>query len=142
MAGTQLLDSGASVTSMARTDYMSFISGGAITAGDWVALDLTKTGSDRCLYVLTAAAVTDGNSRVIGVCPAGATAAGQRVNVCIAGYCEGARVTTAVGAGVPLTVDTTAGRADLAVAADTHWCGVTLEIAASNLADVFVFRRI
>jgi hypothetical protein len=142
MAGTQLLDTSASVTSQSRADYMSFLSGGAITAGDWVALDLTKTGSDRALYVITAAAVTDGNSRVIGVCPAGATAAGQRVRVCVAGYCEGARVTTAVGAGVPLTVDTTAGRADLVVAADTHVCGVSLEIAASNLADVFVFRRI
>lgn len=142
MAGTQLLDTSAGVTSQSRADYMSFLSGGAITAGDWVALDLTKTGSDRALYVITAAAVTDGNSRVIGVCPAGATAAGQRVNVCIAGYCEGARVTTGVAAGVPLTVDTTAGRADLAVAADTHWCGVTLEIAASNLCDVVVFRRI
>lgn len=142
MAGTQLLDTSAGVTSMYRSDYQTFISGGVITAGDWVALDLTKTGSDRVLYVIAAAAVTDGNSRVIGVCPAGATAAGQQVRVCIAGYCEGARVTTGVASGVPVTVDTTTGRADLAVAADTHVCGVTLEASASNLADVLVFRRI
>ena len=34
MAGTQLLDTSAGVTSMARADYMSFLSGGVITAGD------------------------------------------------------------------------------------------------------------
>jgi hypothetical protein len=141
MAGTQLLDTGAGVTTMARSDYQTFISGGVITAGDWVALDLTKTGSDRALYVIAAAAVTDGNPRVVGVCPAGATAAGQQVRVCIGGYVEGARVTTGVSSGVALTVDTTAGRADLAVAADTFTCGVTLEASASNLCDVFVFRR-
>lgn len=141
MTGTQLLDLAVDQDQMARSDYQIFIAGGAIAAGDWVALDLTKTGSNRALYVTTAAAVTDGNSRVIGVAP-DAAASGARVRVCVAGYVENARVTTGVAAGVPLTVDTTAGRADLAVAADTHWCGVTLEIAASNLADVFVFRRV
>lgn len=121
----------------------------SLAAGEWVALDSGKTGSDRVLYVEQAAAVGSGNTLVVGVVAKTVTASlagGQSIDVpvevVVAGYAENARVTTATATDIALVVDTTAGRADPIVAADlAPACGVTLEVAAANVADVWVFKR-
>jgi hypothetical protein len=126
-----------------RRQTETFIAGGAITAGDWVALDTSKTAADRMLYVTEAAAVADGNGLVIGVATA-TVAAGAQIRVVISGYAEGASVANAVGgAGVPLVVDNTAAGQAVAYAATdlAPPCGVSLEAAAGNLADVWVYKR-
>jgi hypothetical protein len=116
-----------------------FLAGGTISAGDWVALDTGETGSARAIQVIEAAAVATGNALVIGVALE-AVVAGEKVTVVTRGYVEGASVTTGVALGAPLVVDTTAGRADAAAAADVAPpCGVALELAAGNLADVYVY---
>jgi len=116
-----------------------FLAGGNIDAGDWVALDTGETGSARAIQVIEAAAVALGNALTIGV-SLDTVVSGEKVRVVTRGYVEGAKVTTGVALGTPLVVDTTAGRADAAVAADiAPPCGVTLELAAANLADVYVY---
>ena len=128
---------------MHRRQVETFLAGGAISAGDWVAIDATKTGAERVLFVTEAAAVANGNGLVIGVATK-TVASGALVEFVVSGYAEGASVDNAVaGAGVALVVDNTAaGRAVAIVAGDlAPACGVSLEAAAGNLADVMVYKR-
>jgi len=127
-----------------RRQVETFLANGAITKGDWVQVDTTKTGADRMLFVIEAAAGTaTGNGLVVGVALT-TVAAGQRVDVVVQGYAEGASVANAVGgAGVPLVVDNTAaGQAVAIAAADlAPPCGISLEAAAGNLCDVLVYKN-
>jgi|TARA_R100001530_G_C4284665_1_gene146498 hypothetical protein len=129
-----------------RSEKKVFIAGGAIAQGDWVALDMTKTGSARVLYCIEAAAVADGNPSVIGVAVKASNgfpaAAEDKITVVVRGYAEGASVANAVNAAnLPLVVDNTqAGQAVAIVAGDLATsCGVSLEAAAGNFADVYVY---
>jgi hypothetical protein len=127
-----------------RRQVETFIAGGAITAGDWVQFDTGATDADRVLTVIEAtAAFATGNPLVAGVALA-TVAAGEQVNVVVAGYAEGASVANAVAAaGTALVVDNTAaGQAVAIAAADlAPACGVSLEAAAGNTCDVWVFKR-
>jgi len=130
-------------TQMHRRQTETFLAGGAIAKGDWVALDTSKNHAERVLYVTEAAAVANGNALVVGVA-LGAAATGEKVRVVVSGYAEGASVANAVAAaGVALVVDNTAaGQAVAIVAGDlAPACGVSLEAASGNLADVFVFKQ-
>jgi hypothetical protein len=125
-----------------RRQTETFIAGGTVAALDWVAVDASKTGADRLLYVTQAAAVANGNGQVIGVALNGG-AAGEQIRVVTSGYVEGANVAAAVTAGQPLVVDNTlAGRAVAYAAADlAPPCGVALENAdAGNTCDVLVYK--
>lgn len=121
----------------------------SLAAGEWVAVDTGKTGADRMLFVGQAAVVANGNTLVIGVVAKTVSALLEPgisldvpVEVVVSGYAENARVTTAVATDIALVVDTTAGRADAIAAGDlAPACGVTLEVAALNVADVWVFKR-
>lgn len=116
-----------------------FHAGGNISAGDWVALDVSESDSARVIQVVEAAAVANGNALTVGVAIE-TVLSGEKVQVVTRGYVEGANVTTGVAAGSPLVVDATGGRADAIAAGDlAPPCGVTLELAAANQADCFVY---
>lgn len=129
----------------ARSTYRTFLAGGAITAGDFVGFDTSKTGADRCLYVVQAAGVaTVGSKNVVGVAVE-AAASGAPVKVCIAGYVEGANVDGATVAGSALIGPIgTNGRAAIETPGTTtgHVVGVALEADTSNAADIFLFGTV
>ena len=125
-----------------RRQVETFIAGGTIAAGDLVTFDTTKTGSTRVLYVVQTPATA--GALVIGVALAAAVSGGK-VQVVVEGYVENANVVTGVLKGEGLTTSgATAGRA-LKYLTGTHTnataFGVALEDSASNLADIFVFKR-
>lgn len=139
----QFLDTGTGAATAAKREVETFIAGAAITALDWVMIDTSKTDSDRAIYAIQAdTSFSLGNPLVVGVALDSAAAAGDKVRVVVAGYVEGAAVANAVNAaGIALVVDnTTAGRAVALAATDTcQPCGVSLEAASGNKADVLVF---
>ena len=124
-----------------RRQVETYFASAAITAGDWLIFDADKTGVNRVLYVKQAAATALG-AAVVGVALTSATAADQPVQVVVAGYVENANVATGSTKGLPLAVDATNGRASLADAANCIICGVALEDASSNVADVYVYKRV
>jgi len=129
-----------------RRQIETFILGGTCPVGDWVAFDTSKTGAERVLTVVQAAAISTGNPLVCGVLLSsaeldGSLVTGSRVNVVIGGYVEGANVDGSVVAGSPLTVDAFAGSANIAVAADVAVCGVALEADTANKAAVWVYKQ-
>jgi hypothetical protein len=124
-----------------RRQIETFLAGAAITAGDWVQFDTSATGATRVLTVIQATNVALGNPLTVGVALTSATVAGQTVDVVVAGYVESANVDGAVVAGSPLTVDTTAGRAHVAVTGDISVCGVALAADVANVAPVWVYKQ-
>jgi hypothetical protein len=119
----------------------TFIASAAITAGQWVALDLTTTLSDgdKSLKVAPAdgngsagAGVTSLNSVVVGVALT-AAAVGARVEVVTRGMCE-ASVTEA-GAGInvgdALQISNTAGVAAITTGALVPVCGFLVDALAA-----------
>lgn len=127
-----------------RSQEETFIAGGTIARGDFVSLDTSKTGADKALFVVTID--TSGGAVALGVPTVGvalaAATAGQKVDVCVAGYCAQAAVATGTAAGVALSLDTTAsGRAAAADAANVNICAVSLTVAALNTAEVMVIKQ-
>jgi hypothetical protein len=119
----------------------TFIANGTITAGQWVALDLTVANSDgdKSLKVVAAdgnasagAGITSTASVVVGVALTGATT-GQRVDVVTRGMCE-ASVTEA-GAGIlvgdALQISNTAGSAAITTGALVPVCGFLVDALAA-----------
>jgi amino acid permease len=134
---------GFGATTSHRRQTETFIANGTIAAGDWVAFDTSKTGADRVLNVIAAVGGALGTGLVVGV-SLEAAAAGDRVNVVVAGYAEGASVANAVAAaGVALVVDATAAGQAVAIAATdlAPACGVSLEAAGGNVCDVWVYKQ-
>jgi hypothetical protein len=136
---------GANAGDSNRTQSETFLSGAAISQGDWVTLDTSKTGSDRCLYVIEAAGVvTVGNPGVIGVALEAATAADQKIKVCVGGFCKVAKVASATVAGSALIGPIgTAGEAAIEAPGTTTGavCGIGLEADTANIASVMVVKR-
>jgi hypothetical protein len=123
---------------------LTFIAGGTIVAGDVVAFDTSLTGADAAATVIQCAlTATVGNARAIGFATAAAVS-GETVPVVVAGYFKSANVDAATVAGSPLCGPVTAnGRAEIAAAAMTAPVfAVALAADVSNVAPVFVFRRI
>lgn len=142
----QFLEAGEPSSVMNRRQTETFLAGAAITAGDWVQVDASKTDADKVLYAIQAAGTFAlGNPLVVGVALTSAAAAGDTVEVCIAGYVAEANVAAAVNAaGIALVVDNTAaGRAVALAAADTAGpCGVSLAAASvGNVGAVLVYKQ-
>ena len=136
-AGAQL---GATVSN--RRTVERFIAGAAIASGDVVMLDATQTGASKVVYVRQAGAVATGNALAIGVAIQAAAAAGDHLDVVIAGYVEGVNCTAgAVTAGAALEAGTTAGEVADAVAADFPIFGVALTAKAANKCTMMVYRK-
>ncbi len=129
-----------------------------INAGDWVAFDMGRAGSDKALYVIPSPAAA-GAGTIVGVAdetvsipepplPAG-TVVEKTIRVVISGYVASANVATGVGAGVSLMASATAGRAAQATVDATGGatepapavCGMCLTLAAGNVAEVMVVKR-
>lgn len=148
MADSTLIQSlipGADADQSARSKRQKFLAGGTIAAGDFVSLDVSQTGADRALYVVTID--TSGGAVAIGVPTVGvamnAATSGEQVDVVVAGYAEGASVATGSTSGLALALDTTtSGRATIADAANVNIAAIALEDAASNLCDVWVIPSI
>ena len=140
------LGDGSAITSPVsnRREVETFIAGGAITAGDWVAFDSTKTGQARAATVIECPGVaTKGNPRAFGV-SLETVAADELVKVVTAGYVEGASVAGATIAGTPLVGPIgTAGRAEVEAPGTTTGsvCGIALEADTANFADVMVIKQ-
>ena len=118
-----------------------------IPAGSWMAWDTSQSGASAALFVTEAANVALGNPLVCGVLLRAASAtvpASSSVvvkgEVVVAGFVD-AEVDGAVVAGSPLTVDTTVGRAHVAVTGDIDICGVALGADVANMAPVMVFKK-
>lgn len=124
-----------------RRQIETFIAGGTITAGDWVAFDTTQTGAERVATVVQAGVVATGNPLAAGVAVRGA-ASGEKVDVVVAGLATNANVDGAVVAGSPLSAGAAvAGRAGIATAASIVVCGVALEADTANVASVWVYKQ-
>ena len=129
----QFLNAGQTSETMNRRQVETFLAGGAITAGDWIQPDLSKTSGDEMLYAIEAAGVaTKGNPGVIGVALE-TVAAGDQVRVVVAGYVASASVAGA----------TVAGQAAIEVPGTTSGavCGYALAADTANFAPVMVVKR-
>ncbi len=140
----QFLGPGESQNTVNRSLKETFLAGGTIAVGDLIALDTSKTGADRCLYVgvidTSGGAVALGVP-VIGVALESASIDGE-VRVVIAGYVAQANIATGTAAGIALSLDTTtSGRAVAADAANVNLAGVSLAVAASNSAPCMVLKK-
>ena len=121
----------------------------AITAGDWVMLDLSDTTNGLGASVVAATNTANGEQLVLGIASETTTEAGN-VTVQLAGKYEDANVGTLVAAGESLVVsnDTGAGtgRAVTYVASDVApICGIALETepggGGTNTADVMIINQ-
>ena len=93
-----------------RRTVETFIAGGTITAGDWVAFATNKAEpAEKMIYVNRANSASADTYLCAGVALNGAVANG-RVEVCTSGIAE-ARVTNALGAGNSLQIGTSVGEA-------------------------------
>jgi hypothetical protein len=129
-----------------RRQVETFIAGATVVVGDWLQFDTSKTGAERVLTVIQATNVALGNPLVVGVCLGsadsdGSLTVGSKINVIVSGYAEVANVDGAVVAGSPLAVDTTAGRAHVAVTGDLSVCGVALAADVANVAPVWIYKQ-
>tara|TARA_R110000824_G_scaffold62094_5_gene164655 strand:- start:19602 stop:20072 length:471 start_codon:yes stop_codon:yes gene_type:complete len=129
-----------------RRQVETFISNNAIAAGNWVQFDNSKTGPNQVIYVGDAGTAANGNGLVVGVALHATTAADQRLEVCVGGYCASAAVATGVTAETVIAMRT--GTAGLAIAAANtdlaNACGVvltTIPVAPGNLGEVFVYKN-
>tara|TARA_R110000824_G_scaffold79112_3_gene199436 strand:- start:803 stop:1252 length:450 start_codon:yes stop_codon:yes gene_type:complete len=129
-----------------RQEVKTYKAAGAITAGDFLELDASKTGATRALYVKKCTTVaTVGNGGVIGVALESAAAADDDIRVVTRGYVASAFVnaSTAIGSILcgPITSGGAAGRADLATAATLGGIAVALEADTANYAAIWLFAR-
>ena len=145
MADSTLLQSliiGATADQSHRRQVETFIANGTIAIGDVVAIDTSKTGADRVLFVTKAGLIANGNGKSIGAALSAATA-GQSVKVVVAGYAE-------VKSHAGLLIDnmltasgTSAGTVDGRVAGDISPAfGIALEaIGGSGLVPALVYKQ-
>jgi hypothetical protein len=127
-----------------RSQTETFLAGGTIAAGDFVSLDTSKTGANKALFVVTVD--TSAGAVALGVPTVGVAlrhaALGEKVDVCVAGFCAVANVVTGVAAGAAVALDTTtSGRATTADAANVNIAAICLTLAAGNKAEVMVLKR-
>ena len=126
-----------------RRQVESFIAGDVIAANDLVALDLSASSlGKQAVTIIKADKNTDAKCIAIGFALNAAAAAGDTVEVTIAGIHESANVHVDAAAGKPLTVSTVAGRAAIYANSDTQTI-VAYAMAAdtANVGPVFVIKQ-
>jgi hypothetical protein len=133
---------GSTASTINRAQSEIFLANAAITAGQWVSFDTSKTGSDRTLFVIPAAITALGNALTVGVAKTAQATVGGKVEVIISGYADKANVNaTVAAAGVPLAVVAVAGETAGNVAANiAQPCGVSLGASAAGSAPVWVIK--
>jgi hypothetical protein len=134
----QRLDSGISAVQRSETEV--FLASGTVTAGDWVSFDISKTGTDKVLYVKKCVKVALGAPLVCGVALE-TVVSGAAVKVCIAGYVAKATVDAGTAAGDLLVIVTADGVGDPAATGDISFCGIALTAAAAGSSECIVLPR-
>ena len=130
------------VTPSNRRQVERFIASSAMAENDLVALDFSKTADgDKALYIIKA---DDSliSQVAIGFALNAATAAGDEVNVTIAGINESANVVNTTAAGDRLIISSVAGQAKVVTPSDiVPIVAVAVEADAANVATVFVLKQ-
>ena len=127
------------VTASNRRQVERYIAGGAIAANDLVAFDFSKTADGEiALTVVKADSGSADSIAVVGF----AAAAGDELNVTIAGIHVSANVAGAVAKGDRLSISAVAGQADTYVNSDTvPIIGYAVEADTANIASVMVIKQ-
>ena len=130
------------VTPSNRRQVERFIASHAIAVNDLVALDFSKTADgDKALYVRKALD-SEISQVAIGFALNAAAAAGDEVNVTIAGIHESANVNGSTAAGDRLIISSVAGQAKVIASSDTSpIVAVAVEADTANVATVFVLKQ-
>ena len=134
--GTRIDDSDLS----SRRQVENFVAGAAFSAGDWVILDTSATGSLRAATVIKAPA-SSVSAAVMGCALQAATAAGDIVQVVVRGYHATATVNTSTASGNALFCGgTAAGTAEpySQATATVAPCGIALADDTAGVAPVYV----
>lgn len=139
------------ISAMNRRQVETFIASEAIAANDLVSLDLSKTNDgDKGIFIVKADSGTATDSCAVGFALNEATAAGEKVDVTIAGIHVSANVDSATAAGSRLIVGSTAGRASVAAdivesgsatVAQRPLIAIAAEADTANVATVFVIKQ-
>jgi len=142
----QYLQPGEAGNTSNRGAVETFLTDTTIAEGDWIALNVSKTGADKVLFVVPTPA-TAGRGNVVGVAlnaVVGTASAPAQVNVVIAGYVGKAKVAAGTAAQASLTTSATAGTA-VTYATGTHTAtgpaGVALTAEAGGFSECYVFGR-
>lgn len=142
---------GSSVFASNRSVEEVFIAAEAVSAGDFLCLDLSQSDdSDKLLKVKkgTDIGTAAATGLIVGVCIADA-ASGENVRVLLRGIIS-ANVATGVAAGDRLVPSSTAGRAEPQVAIDEAGAAIVnlvplvayaIGAESGNFADVYVFPQ-
>jgi hypothetical protein len=123
-----------------RSETLTFLASGTVTAGDWVSFDISKTGTDRVLYVKKCVKVALGAPLVCGVALE-TIATGLPVKICVSGYVAKAACDAGTAAGDLLVIVTADGVGDPAATGDISFCGIALSAAAAGFCDAVVLPR-
>lgn len=131
------------VTSSNRRQVERYIAGGAIAANDLVAFDFSKTSDNEiALTVVKADSGSTNSIAVVGFALEAAAAAGDEINVTIAGIHVSANVEGNVAKGDRLSISAVAGQADTYVNSDTvPVIGYAIEDDTGNIASVMVIKQ-
>ena len=131
------------IEAMNRRQIETFIAGAAIAANDLVALDFSKTSDGEiAITVVKADSGSTDSIAVVGFALNAAAAAGETVDVTIAGLHKSANVAGAVAKGDRLSISAVAGQADTYVNSDTvPVIAYACEADTANIASVFVIKQ-
>jgi hypothetical protein len=134
---------GAGTGSSARRQIETYIASGAIAAGDLVAFDVTKTDdSDKCLHIVKANSTANETVVAVGFALDAALAAGDPVQVTVAGLHESANVHVDTVTGARLIASSVAGRAALYTGAESiPVIAYAIEADTANYAGVIVIKQ-
>lgn len=127
---------------MNRRQIETFIAGGVIAANDLVALDFSATGDGTIgITVVKANSGSVDSIAALGFALSSAAAAGETVDVTIAGIHVSANVAT-VAKGDRLKISAVAGQADVYGNTDNvPVLAYALEADTANVASVFVIKQ-
>ena len=131
------------VTASNRRQVERYIAGGVIAANDLVAFDFAQTSDGEiALTVVKANSGSTDSIAVVGFALDAAAAAGDELNVTIAGIHVSANVAGTVAKGDRLSISAVAGQADTYVNSDTvPVIGYAVEADAANIASVMVIKQ-
>ena len=125
-----------------RQQKETFIASEAISDGDLVCLDISKTSDgDKMLHIKKLKTDAGLTAVAIGVADE-AIASGAKGQVVIRGFKKDANVATGAAVGERFVGTATAGRGDVLAASSTiPALGYVITTAAGNKADVFIIKQ-
>jgi len=128
-----------------RQELETFFSSEAITDGDLVCLDISKTSDgDKMSYVKKLKTDVGDTAVAIGIADQTITSdnIGDQIRVVIKGFKAGANIATGAAVGERFVGTATAGRGDVLVNSSTlPALGYVVTTASANAADVIVIKQ-